>query len=80
MMRRLENYVREYGPEFGPILYRAIRSQAAQAGVSTRLRRTIDVLTGKTPTPVKREKPSPLFETKNADPTIESTPSVANAA
>ena len=48
-MRRLENYVREYGPEFGPILYHALRSQAAHAGVSARLRRKIDVLTGKTP-------------------------------
>ena len=48
-MRRLENYVRKYGPEFGPILYHALQSQAAHAGVSARLRRKIDVLTGKTP-------------------------------
>ena len=48
-MRRLENYVRKYGPEFGPILYHALQSQAAHASVSARLRRKIDVLTGKTP-------------------------------
>jgi hypothetical protein len=48
-MRRLENYVRKYGPEFGPILYHALQSQAAHAGVSARLRRKIDVLTGKAP-------------------------------
>jgi hypothetical protein len=48
-MRRLENYVRKYGPEFGPILYHALQSQAAHAGVSARLRRKIDLLTGKTP-------------------------------
>jgi superfamily II helicase len=41
-MRRLENYVRKYGPEFGPILYHALQSQAAHAGVSARLRRKID--------------------------------------
>ena len=46
-MRRLENYVRKYGPEFGPILYHALQSQAAHAGVSARLRRKIDILKGK---------------------------------
>lgn len=63
-MRRLENYVRKYGPEFGPRLYHALQSQAAHAGVSARLRRKIDILTGKEPTPPR--KPSsretlPLF-------------------
>ncbi len=48
-MRRLENYVRKYGPEFGPKLYHALQSQAAHAGVSARLRRKIDVLSGKAP-------------------------------
>jgi hypothetical protein len=48
-MRRLENYVRKYGPEFGPRLYHALQSQAAHAGVSARLRRKIDALSGKTP-------------------------------
>ena len=26
-MRRLENYVRKYGPEFGPILYQRSRAR-----------------------------------------------------
>ncbi len=63
-MRRLENYVRKYGPEFGPILYHALQSQAAHAGVSARLRRKIDVLTGRAPA-VPRTPPTegtlPLF-------------------
>lgn len=49
-MRKLENYVRKYGSEFGPMLYHALQSQAAHAGVSARLRRKIDILSGKTPT------------------------------
>jgi hypothetical protein len=63
-MRRLENYVRKYGPEFGPVLYHALQSQAAHAGVSARLRRKIGVLTGKIPfTPRKSpvQEPLPLF-------------------
>jgi hypothetical protein len=48
-MRRLENYVRKYGPEIGPMLYHALQSQAAHAGVSARLRRKLNVLSGKTP-------------------------------
>jgi hypothetical protein len=64
-VRRLQNYVRKYGPEFGPKLYHALQSQAAHAGVSARLRRKIDVLTGKAPTPTPREGRSettlPLF-------------------
>jgi hypothetical protein len=48
-MRRLENYVRKYGPEFGPVLYHVLQSQAAHAGVSARLRRKIHILSGKTP-------------------------------
>ncbi len=63
-MRRLENYVRKYGPEFGLRLYHALQSQAAHAGVSARLRRKIDVLTGKTPAPPRRSAPQealPLF-------------------
>jgi hypothetical protein len=46
-MRRLENYVRKYGPEFGPKLFHALQSQAAHAGVSARLRKKIDALTGR---------------------------------
>jgi hypothetical protein len=63
-MRRLENYVRKYGPEFGPVLYHALQSQAAHAGVSARLRRKIDVLTGKAPASPRRERTKqtlPLF-------------------
>jgi hypothetical protein len=58
-MRRLENYVRKYGSEFGPVLYHALQSQAAHAGVSARLRRKIDVLTGKTPASPRK---SPVLE------------------
>ncbi|MDG3003616.1 hypothetical protein [Paludisphaera mucosa] len=46
-MRRLEIYVKRYGPEFGPKLYHALQSQAAHAGVSARLRRKLDVLEGR---------------------------------
>ena len=63
-MRRLENYVRKYGPEFGPMLYHALQSQAAHAGVSVRLRRKIDVLLGKTPAPPRKSsvrESLPLF-------------------
>jgi hypothetical protein len=73
-MRRLENYVRKYGPEFGPILYHALQSQAAHAGVSARLRRKIDVLTGKTPAVPKTpsvEGTLPLF------PEVASAPEAA---
>ena len=45
-MRRLENYVRKYGAERGPVLLHAVQSQAAHAGVSARLRRKIDAITG----------------------------------
>jgi hypothetical protein len=55
-MRRLENYVRKYGPEFGPKLYHALQSQAAHAGVSARLRRKLDVLAGKTPASPSRPR------------------------
>lgn len=63
-MRRLENYVRKYGPEFGPVLYHALQSQAAHAGVSARLRRKIDVLTGRTPASSRKstvKESLPLF-------------------
>ena len=68
-MRRLENYVRKYGPEFGPKLYHALQSQAAHAGVSARLRRKLDVLAGKVPAPASKpqvgesaaEESLPLF-------------------
>ena len=62
-MRRLENYVRKYGPEFGPVLYHALQSQAAHAGVSARLRRKLDVLSGKVPPPAPKatREDLPLF-------------------
>ncbi|AMV40885.1 hypothetical protein [Planctomyces sp. SH-PL62] len=62
-MRRLENYVRKYGPEAGPKLFHALQSQAAHAGVSARLRKKIDVLEGRSPAlaPVKVDS-YPLFE------------------
>jgi hypothetical protein len=44
-MRRLENFVRKYGP----ILYHALQSQAAHAGVSARLRRKLDVISVRAP-------------------------------
>ena len=53
-MRRLEIYVKKYGPEAGPKLYHALQSQAAHAGVSARLRRKVDVLTGRAPAPERR--------------------------
>ncbi|ODU00547.1 MAG: hypothetical protein ABS79_03145 [Planctomycetes bacterium SCN 63-9] len=61
MTRRLENYVRKYGPEFGPVLYHTLQSQAAHAGVAARLRRKIGVLTGKISAPVKPAEVLPLF-------------------
>jgi hypothetical protein len=62
-MRRLENYVRKYGPEAGPKLFHALQSQAAHAGVSARLRRKIDVLEGRAPAPTSaRVESYPLFE------------------
>lgn len=61
-MRRLENYVRKYGPEFGPVYYHTLQSQVAHAGVSARLRRKLDILTGKALAPVKPEAATlPLF-------------------
>ena len=53
-MRRLENYVRKYGPEFGPVLFHALQSQAAHAGVSARLRRKIAALSGRAPAEPKK--------------------------
>jgi hypothetical protein len=69
-VRRLENYVRKYGPDFGPLLYHALQSQAAHAGVSARLRRKLDVLSGKAPATPRKPTVSesmPLFpETGNS--------------
>lgn len=46
-MRKLEVYIRKYGPVVGPKLYHALQSQAAHAGVSARLRRKIGEMTGR---------------------------------
>ena len=69
-MRRLENYVRKYGLEFGPVYYHTLQSQAAHAGVSARLRRKLDILTGKVLPPSKAE-PMPLFDVSE---TLETMP------
>ena len=61
MTRRLENYVRKYGPEFGPVLYHTLQSQAAHAGVAARLRRKLGIQKGKSSTPAKPVEPLPLF-------------------
>lgn len=61
-MRRLEIYVRKYGPVAGPKLFHALQSQAAHAGVSARLRKKIDVLEGRAPAAAKEKMESyPLF-------------------
>ena len=70
-MRRLENYVKKYGPEFGPKLFHALQSQAAS--VSARLRKKIDALSEKAP--ASREF-LPLFPEAN-DSTGTDTPSHA---
>jgi hypothetical protein len=46
-MRRLSSYIAKYGPEAGPKLYHVLQSQAAHAGVSARLRRKIETITGR---------------------------------
>lgn len=62
-MRRLDIYVRKYGPDFGPVYYHMLQSHAAHAGVSARLRRKLDVLSGKVPPPAPRaaREDLPLF-------------------
>jgi hypothetical protein len=68
-MRRLENYVRKYGPEFGPKLFHALQSQAAHAGVSARLRKKIDALSGKSKAERKPESTTlPLFPETSPEP------------
>src|SRR3954466_5234992 len=60
-VRKLELYVKKYGPEAGPRLYHTLQSQAAHAGVSARLRRKIDVLTGRGVAPPQPSEEMPLF-------------------
>lgn len=68
-MRRLDSYVKVYGPLAGPRLYHLLQSQAAHAGVSARLRRKLDILAGRRPKPGHPEPPLPLFP----EPALDST-------
>jgi hypothetical protein len=62
-MRRLENYVKKYGPVAGPMLFRTLQSQAAHASVSARLRKKIGMLEGRIQAPARVSSESyPLFE------------------
>jgi hypothetical protein len=56
-VRKLEFFVKKYGPEAGPKLYHTLQSQAAHAGVSARLRKKIDLLTGRIPAPASAISP-----------------------
>ena len=60
-MRKLEFYVKKYGHDAGSRLYHALQSQAAHAGVSARLRKKIDVLTGRRTLSSARPHSLPLF-------------------
>lgn len=67
-MRKLDNYVRKYGPEFGPKLYHVLQSQAAHAGVSARLRKKIAAMKGEAVAPAKATNDMlPLFANSAAD-------------
>ena len=70
-MRKLEFFVKKYGAECGPKLYHALQSQAAHAGVSARLRRKIDTLTGRRPTVTKPAPILPLFPESLAASSVE---------
>lgn len=62
MLRKIEHYIARYGPVAGPKLYRALQSQAAHAGVSARLRRKIEQLSGRSSGPRRALEPAlPLF-------------------
>ena len=63
-MRRRENYVRKYGEEIGSLYYHLLQSHAAHAGVAARLRRKLDIVSGKVPPPTPRvtAEPMPLFD------------------
>ncbi|WP_422922878.1 hypothetical protein [Singulisphaera sp. PoT] len=81
-MRRLENYVRKYGPTLGPAMYHAHQSQAARAGVSARLRRKIGLLTGKAPAAAKkkmRQTILPLFTDTEPVAKAETSPASQDA-
>jgi hypothetical protein len=68
-MRRLSSYVSKYGPVAGPKLYHLLQSQAAHAGVSARLRRKLESLSGRAsrelplfpePAPAEADTASPV--------------------
>ena len=44
----LQACIEQFGPEAGPKLHRALKSRSAYNGVSTRRRRQIEALTGRT--------------------------------
>lgn len=46
-MRRLESYIKKYGPVVGPILYRALQKEAAHAMNKARYRRRLIEATGR---------------------------------
>lgn len=60
-MRKLETYIKKYGADCGPRLYHALQSQAAHAGVSARLRKKLDALTGRRATVTNPTPMLPLF-------------------
>lgn len=68
-MRKLHSYVAKYGPEVGPKMYHLLQSQAAHAGVSARLRRKIEVLSGR----VRRSKAAPEPESLPLFPELVAT-------
>jgi len=66
-MRKLEFFVKKYGPEAGPKLYHALQSQAAHAGVSARLRKKIGILTGRQAPEPRPQREMPLFPETTED-------------
>jgi len=76
-VRRLHSYVKKYGPEAGPKLYHLLQSQAAHASVSARLRRKIDVLTGKAPAPAPVVSETPVLPEMTLFPGLDAEPEPA---
>jgi hypothetical protein len=62
-VRKRHIYIDKYGPDAGSKLYHALQSQAAHAGVSARLRRKLEAVTGGKPWPPagKKSESMPLF-------------------
>ena len=55
-MRKLESYVKKYGPVAGPKLYHALQGQAVHAGVAARRKRKIAAILE------RRSAPLPLID------------------